>query len=82
MTHPMTSKPQEAFTYRDFWLNSAALSELDQDDIVDQGRWDTAVKTPPTPTFTSPKITHRRKPSLSNGPNHPLLKYSDERDMF
>lgn len=62
-SHPVTSKPQESFTYLDLWLNSAALSEQEQDDIADKDRQDTVVYSPPTPTLTSPKITYKTQPS-------------------
>lgn len=42
-SHPMTSKPQESFTYVDLWLNSAALSEQELDDIADKDRQDMVV---------------------------------------
>lgn len=39
-SHPVTSKLQESFTYQDSGLNSATLSEQEQDDIADKDRRD------------------------------------------
>ena len=41
--HPVTSKPQESFTYQDSGLNSASFSEQEQDDTADKDRQDMVV---------------------------------------
>lgn len=53
-SHPVTSKPQESFTSVDLWVNSAALSEQEQDDIADKDRQDVVVL---TPTHSNPHLT-------------------------
>lgn len=58
-SYPMTSKPQESFTYPDLWLSFAAPSEKEQDDIENKDRQDMVFKCPSSPTLISPNITYK-----------------------
>lgn len=76
-SHPVTSKPQESFTYLDLWLNSAALSEQEQDDIADKDRQD----------YSHPHLTEKshakHNPDLSaNGKNTCLKVHQWKRDVL
>lgn len=69
VSHPMTSKPQESFTYLELWINSAALSEQERDDIADKDRQDIVVLTPIFPQSNLTKLAYKTQPS----PEHYII---------